>query len=110
MPTHSPNEALAPAQVAFWSREGGAAAALELDGHPLPEGALGTVGGRERPEGQRHDREIRRQVGNRRYAALNSTSCAPSQSVSLPSAGRFSSPEVSVMKWLPASWPIFDAK
>src|SRR5215475_9632906 len=31
---------------------------------------------------------------------------APSQSTVLPSKGRFSRPDVTVMKWLPASWPI----
>ena len=56
------------------------------------------------------NRSARKTEKRRRHAASNSTSCAPSQSVSLPSAGRFSSPDVSVMKWLPASWPIFDAK
>jgi NADPH-dependent 2,4-dienoyl-CoA reductase/sulfur reductase-like enzyme len=50
--------------------------------------------------------ELRRadQDGDRAvYAVSKRIACAPSQSVSLPSAARFSRPEVRVMKWLPAS-------
>jgi hypothetical protein len=43
-------------------------------------------------------------------ARSNTISCAPFHSVILPSGARFSSPDVIVMKWLPASWPILLAK
>ena len=43
-------------------------------------------------------------------ANSNEMSFAPSHSTALPNVLRFSSPEVSVMKWLPATIPIFDAK
>ena len=51
--------------------------------------------GERRRAGQDGDRAV--------YAVSKRIACAPSQSVSLPSAARFSRPEVRVMKWLPAS-------
>ncbi len=45
-----------------------------------------------------------------RQANSKEMSFAPSHNTALPKVLRFSSPEVSVMKWFPASIPIFDAK
>jgi len=44
------------------------------------------------------------------HLTSNKISCAPCHNAIWPSAARFSSPDVSVMKWLPASWPILLAK
>ena len=40
--------------------------------------------------------------------ALNTTSCAPSHSVSSPSSRMCSAPDSIVRKWLPASWPTIE--
>ena len=63
---------------------------------------------RGRPPGEGARRRHRR--CELRYASRKTISCAPSQRNFFPSGRRLSLPSTIVAKWLPASWPAFDAK
>ena len=70
------------------------------------------VGRRDRHRGRppREGARRRRHACELRYASRKTISCAPSQRNFFPSGRRLSLPSTIVAKWLPASWPAFDAK